>query len=233
MPRTGTSILNALLKEQIDGWDLDERWKIKDSDEELPDIFNNLPHLNHQQQVRLKHLKENVNKRWIIKIWPQHFLLQKNIIDELLVDDVKLLMTNRKNVEDHFISWMNAYYRSRAFNQKMFQYTNKQSESPKYDSVGLSKEDIIVYFNTFKDSLIHWRLAYEIYKDKAVVISYEDEINLLNLKRVGITEETIKTYFNKETYYVPTPFNSKNVAEEDLYSQCTELLKNYRYLVEV
>lgn len=235
LPRSGTTILNALLNEQFSGWNLNEEWRINETDKDISNLKNDLPTLNREQQIRLNYLKDNTDRNWILKIWPDHFLLQKKIMDEVLRSDVKVLMTNRKNLEEHFNSWLNAIYRVNVFNMKSYEQFNINSikHAIEYDVMDISERNLISFFDHFRNSLIQWRMVYEYCKDRATVVSYEDEIKLLNLNSVGITKETIDRYHQKEMHFVPTPFNSKNVLQKDVYSQCVQLLKNYNYLVEV
>jgi hypothetical protein len=237
LPRSGTTILNALLKEQFNVWNLGEDWKTNSSEIDISNLRSDLPALSREQKIRLNYLKDNVDKNWILKIWPEYCLLQKNILDEMKHTDVEIIMTQRKNIEEHFNSWINALYRKDQFEIKEYEFynlnVNAHSLDDKYDIIDMSERNIITFFNYFCNSLVGWRLTYELFKDRIKLVSYEDEIKPLSLKSLGITNETIDQYHKKEVHLVQTPFNSNNFTQKQTYSQCIEILQNYRYLVEV
>lgn len=225
--------MNALLCEQFSCWNLGEKWKINTTDEDIRKFKNTLPILNYEQKKRLNYIKDVKNLEWVLKVWPNHFLLQKNNFDELLKSDVTLVMTNRTNIEEHFISWINANYRADTFGLTEFQSTNKNPNKIDYDVVDVSATEIISFFKHFVQQLIYWRTIYEFFKDRVVVLSYDEEIKLYDLQKVGITKETVTNYFAKETHYIPTPFNSVRFTEQQTFSESLDLLNNYKYLVEI
>lgn len=237
LPRTGTTILNSLIHHQYGGWDLGEKWNI---DESTPDLNNiqiksNLPLLIREQRNRLSILRNSIDKNWIVKMWTDHAIFQKEILCEMMIEsDIKFLMTQRKNIQEHFNSWLNAYYRTIVYKSLAYESFNLNNRNDyKYDTINISAPDLISYTNYFLSSLKEWRLTYELFKEKVILISYEDEIKKMNLSKIEITEHTVNDYNKKEEHYIPTPYNCTNVSQRKLYEESLDLLKNYQYLLEV
>ena len=100
-----------------------------------------------------------------------------------------------------------------------------------------------MYVNVFLEQLMIWRIIYEKFKhyDTFKIVSYEREIEPMNLIRLGIDSETVSKYKAEEQHLVPTPHNATKVVVEDdhqspiagAWDQALYYINRHQYLVEI
>lgn len=262
LPRTGTSVLCELLAEQYQCRDLGEKWCIDSLDLDVRRYRNDVsifkkynldPSKDFIHHIYFNEHKKRFNEllnndKWIAKIWTYDLLSydKKMMIEQCSLKDVKILLTHRKNIIEHFNSIVHAINRSRIvssmkdiFFSKSGEYTmfnintNYHLNDKEFEKWSISDRELNNQFVYFVNNLVTWRLIYDLYKDQINLVSYEEEIKPLSLSAAGITSETVDRYNEKEVHLVPTFMSNNILSENDSYNECVNLLKNYQYLVEI
>lgn len=248
LPRTGTSIINDLLVEQYKGWNLEEHWRLHEKGFHIRKFLKTESQSNdvvikatlnyyNEQHKRLSYLVNNTTTNWVLKFWVTDCIVHKNITERIRSNpNIRMLLTHRRNVLEHFTSLVNARYRRDVlkFNQGMFQYTNKLAiEQPSYDKITYKPNMLVHMAIEYLELLKNWRLIYDQYKSHVTIISFEDMVTNMDLSVIGVTKETVDSYTKKDEYLVPTPFNATKFEHQGTYEDCLDMLSKYSYMMDI
>lgn len=190
---------------------------------------------------RIQRLK-TCNDKWIAKYNVELVVFDKTFIEYCVNSNVKLYMTHRENIVDHFVSRMNAWYRYEIIKHKNegFIYTNN-TPFDTYDSIIVKFDWLQQCMITFIQQLLLWRTIYEMYKENIELVSYENVIKPMSFESIGINSNVIQSYKQEMQHLVPTPYNTTNVIVVDdhpkpivgCWDQTIYFLNQHKYLVEI
>lgn len=201
------------------------------------------------QQKRINLLKAS-NFNWTAKCNMEKFLINIDFIDYCVDNGVNVYITHRRNILDQFISHINTRYRGELDQggptDKGYIFTKQDidtatSATRRYSELIVPFSWLYRYTDIFLNQLLMWRALYERYKDKIIVVSYEDNIKPMDLTKFGITDDFIKKYHTNVNHLKPTPSNCSNIIVQDdhpkpilpAWNQTLFYVKKHQYLVDI
>jgi len=182
------------------------------------------------RKERIEYLKHK--ESWIARNPVVAGGTNKELID-FCVDreDTQLIFVYRRNMINQYLSDVNNAYRS---------FLNKGPKNKFYNNEAVEKiESIDIPQTKLKDwafstlqKVETWRFLYEQYKDKCKLVCYEDHIETLKLDHVGITQDVVRNYYNKEQHLVKTPHICKNFKHDNIQNY-VDFFESYKYITDL
>jgi hypothetical protein len=129
---------------------------------------------------------------------------------------------------------VNAGYRQEVIGDESggFIFTNKTNVID-FDQINWGRRDLMGTLQNFIFMLIMWRNVYDTYGDSVNLVNYESNIKRLNLDEFDINEQSIRSYFERDRHFVPTPKNVSKFKDQAVWNECVEILKHHQHLVEI
>lgn len=202
----------------------------------------------HQKKQERINILKNTIVPWVAKDQTDGQTFDPNFFQYYINNNTNVLITHRRDIVSQFKSWINARYRSEIVKPGLlglepgrsdFIFTNN-SDYYKYNTMTIPFHWLYGYTRVFVTQLMFWRCIYEMAKDKATVVSYEDHIKTNNLEHIGIGSETINNYFSQDQYLVPTPINADRVIVTngptgigDVWQQALFYINTFDHLVDI
>lgn len=182
-----------------------------------------------EQERRIQIVKQQSN--WIIKNPIIQILYNKQFIEYCCEDpDTQVIFLYRKNIVEQFKSEINNAFRNVLRGRPQNNFT-ANSEVIDYDSINYTDSQMKGAVTATIQRLEIFKLLHQLYGDKGILISYEDNIKPLNLQCLGISNSTIQDYRKNSNSLIPTPFNTTNLKEGS-WETYINILQKVKYLTE-
>lgn len=148
------------------------------------------------KQKRIDILKNKLN--WTVKETCVPTLTNIDFIKHCCDNQVNVYMVYRKNIVDQFISFVNIVGSGQSI------FTSRDNTKQR---ISIRNDVIEAKTLPFINSLIYWRLLYEMFQTKVKLVCYEDVIKPMNFLSLGVDECVVKKYNLRDNHLIPTPFN--------------------------
>ena len=245
-PRTGSMYLSALLSHNTNSINYVEHWITAPGQEDISHLYiagckaediSILYKFYGEMQKRI----EFFNKRndWVAKLTTHHAgSTCLNFVDRHInSEDTTVWLTQRANVVDQFLSYLNAGYRQNKLKEYPggFCYNEKTKHNiSNYEYVDWPEPRVSMVLYRFIQMLMTWRQIYDRYRGKINIVSYDENILTNNFTKFGISEDDVKSYYNSNKYpvLVPTPYN-RPLSNQKEWSQCVDILRAHQHLVDI
>lgn len=235
--RSGSTILATLLQEATGLEDLGEYvFNGKDKVTSLmkytmTPFSKDLLEFEKVRKERIEYLKST--NGWIVRNPVVAGSTNKELIDFCADrEDTKLIFLYRRNMIDQYLSDVNTAYRSminRGRPKNKF-YNNEEFE--KFESIDLPAAKLKEWAIGTLTKVEAWRALYEQYKAKCQLVCYEDHIEPLELRHIGITESVVNRYYSKQQHLVKTPYNCTNF-KHDSFQNYVDFFDSYKYITDI
>ena len=213
--RTGSTLLCDVISKEKNVTNHGEFFYNKINDHLIAQ--SNLPVLTKEYQSRIAYLRASNN--WVTKIITTPLFSGREIIDSSCTP----IFLYRKNIVEQFKSEINMAYRYMLLGAPRSTFT-KDTPPIEYDIIDVPPKNINNGVLAFVRKLEVWYLLYNIYKDRAITLSYEDNIKNFDLTKLGIT--------NNSSDQIQTPYNCTNLKDND-WQYYVDFLSNYKYYTDI
>lgn len=245
-PRTGSSFLSEVIAHQYGFHQYGESWHmpwhgkyrlINDismlaQQAYFTNSFSNTINFLAELDNRCDHLTNTEN--WVAKASVALGEKIRPFIDRLIASgNTTIWLPYRKDIHKQFLSHINAVYRINVLKERGFIHRNNERTYSKYTEINMSAEDVISKLKIMIMLLSCWRNMYDAYKDKVILVCYEDHIITNDLSKFGIDNESIRTYNAGKLSLVPTPHNACKFTDDTILPMCTKILNRHKHLIEI
>jgi len=190
-------------------------------------LSTDLIRMAEEQERRIQIVKQQSN--WIIKNPIIQILYNKQFIEYCCNDpETQVIFLYRKDIAEQFKSEINNAYRNVLRKKPQNNFT-ASSEIIKYDTLGYTDAEMKRAATASIQRLEIFKLLYQLYGSKGMLLSYEDHIKPLNLQCLGITKDVVQQYKESSDSLIPTPFNTTNLREGN-WETYINILQKVSYL---
>lgn len=138
-------------------------------------------------------------KGWTVKETAHPLLSNYNFIKECCESrDTNVYMVYRQDLVSQFISFINMAGRSRSIYMV--------GDEPNYEHK-VTERVLMSKLPVFVDTIVHWRLLYEMFKRHVVLVNYESVIQKKDFSSLGIEKDVVERYDMRDNHIIPTPYN--------------------------